>query len=369
MRQEGPFQILFVEDQVRHQKVYATAIEEQLPVNVVFATNGDDALKLVTGKEPPELIVLDLDIPGASGETVLERVRGAQGQRYIPVIILTGQGGTEKQMELLDKGADDFLEKGMPPEILIARLRTQMRHKLAIDRLEGMALDRDLFAAGVLSDIGGIRGAIGQICRSMRGLVQEPVKNRETMHEHLNALSSVASKLGSYAADVIQTVRDTSGAAEAAPQTFEPLLAWVLDVLTSLEPGAQQILTFQTGGALAPVVADPNFLRLALLNTAQFGLRHGGGKAEIVVSQTSAKNLADPMQRAFVTTRFAVPGASLPRKELARLFAPGAASEEGGLGLTLVSKVLAKMGGRAYAENRTDQPGVVIALELPLAPS
>ncbi len=362
-----PFQILFVEDNVRYQKVYATAIEAALPVTVTFAMNGDDALAFVNGEDPPELIVLDLDIPGASGETVLERVRASQSLRYIPIIILTGQGGLEKQMELLDKGADDFLEKGMAPEILIARLRTQMRHKLAIDRLERLAFDRDLFAAGVLSDIGGIRGAIGHICKSVRELVrQDVVGNRGEMMAQLDGLSSVASKLGSYAADVIQSVRETARAAEATPHDLAKLIDWVLSVLTVGEAEAARSLQFDVPDALAEVLADTAFLRLALLNVAQFALRTGGGKAVLTVRQTARKNAQDPMLRTFLTTRFEVKGSNLLPKDAARLFAPGAAAEDGGLGLTLVAKVLAKMGGRAFAEVLPGG-GVALCLELPAA--
>lgn len=364
------FRILFVEDNARYQKVYATAIEAALPVTVIFATNGDDALRAVTGEHPPELIVLDLDIPGASGETVLEKVRQRERQQYIPIIILTGQGGLAKQMELLDSGADDFLEKGMAPEILIARLRTQIRHKLAIDRMERMAFDRDLFAAGVLSDIDGIRGAIGTICRRVQGLVaQDVVGNSAAVLAQLDDLSGVASKLGSYASDVIQSVRDTARVAEALPHEFDKLLDWVLSVLTVGETETARSLRFDCPEALVPVLADTNFLRLALLNIAQFALARGGGKAAVTVRQTQGQNPHDPQLRTFVTTRFEVPQATLSTKDAARLFSPGAAADDGGLGLALVAKVLTKMGGRAYAAP-LPSGGIALCLELPaVAPS
>lgn len=385
MSQTPAFQILFVEDQVRHQKVYATAIEEGLPVSVRFAMTGNAALAAIDESgEPPDLVVLDLDIPGVSGEEVLAKLRAPDRSRYIPVIILTGSGSLEKQLELLELGADDFLEKGMAPEILIARLRAQMRHKLAMDRLERMALDRDLFAAGVLSDIGGIRGQITTICGDVRGLMEkDPVAGQHETLKLLDRLSSVASKLGAYAADVIQTVRDTSRAAAAEPQDLAAHLEWVLDVLGANAEGKPR-LVFTGIKNLALVLGDANFVRLALLNVAQWAMKREGELTTPVITVTQEiKNAAlDPEGRTIVSTRFGVGGPRPTPRELERTFTTqppppsanredfSAAGPELGLGLSLVGKVMGKMGGRALAEARPgDEPGLEVALELPAAPA
>src|SRR6185437_5131209 len=104
----------------------------------------------------------------------------------------------------------------------------QLRHKLALDRLERLALDRDLFAAGVLSDIGTTKWTIVSLCRQAKtSLEDDPEARRPEILQVLDKLSAHASRLGGYAADVIQSVRETHRTPRIQPQDPGALLAWV----------------------------------------------------------------------------------------------------------------------------------------------
>lgn len=370
--------ILLVEDQVRHQKVYEAAIQDALDASVRFAVTGKEALHILSREEPPDLVILDLEIPELRGEEVLKKIKGDPRLRFIPVIILTGLSGFEKQMELLDMGADDFIEKGAPPLILIARLKAQLRHKLAVDRLERLALDRDLFAAGVLQDIGAIKWTIVSLCRNAKdALKRDPVAEKPQLLGFLDKLSSHGSRLGAYASDVIQSVRETHRTPQIAAQDVDKLLDWVSEVLTTEADQAKK-LDWKAEGPLKPVLADRSFLRLAILNIVQNAVKFARPEVplQITVTQSSHDNPEDSRGRRFLTTCIKDNGRGMQEKDLSQIFQPyvrGAeASTEGSgggfsIGLAVVSKVMVKMGGRVWAEKRQDGPGTVMCIDLPEA--
>ncbi len=89
----------------------------------VFATTGDEALERWRA-ERPDLILLDLMLPGISGIEVCARVRAESG---VPIIMLTAKGEPADVVEGLESGADDYVVKPFNPKELVARIRTRLR--------------------------------------------------------------------------------------------------------------------------------------------------------------------------------------------------------------------------------------------------
>jgi len=101
-----PSQILVVEDDAR----LAATLERVLAAEghgVMLAGDGMDALRRARDR-PPDLVILDLMLPGLDGIGVCRRLR-TTGQ--FPILILTALGGTEERVRGLDSGADDYLVK------------------------------------------------------------------------------------------------------------------------------------------------------------------------------------------------------------------------------------------------------------------
>lgn len=373
----SPFVILLVEDEVRYHQLYESAITEALSATVRFATTGEEAMAVMNGPEPADLVLLDLQIPGIDGRDVLTRIKADHRLRYTPVIVLTGQSGDELQLELLDKGADDFIVKGEAPEILIARIRTQMRHKIAVDRLERLALDRDLFAAGVLHDISSIKWTIISLCRGVKDKMRtDPVGEKAAVLDLTQKLGAHASKLGQYAADVIQSVRDTNREPSIGPQDLGKHVEWVIEVLGDTAKAKVSSLTWSAPSPLSPVLADKNFLKLVLLNVVQFALARTleGQPLHLEVTQERRTSGEAALRRPQLVTRITDTGAALPAKELETLFKPyatqgsprGERDQSGlSLGLSLVGKVVTKMDGTVWAEAAGAASGITVCLALP----
>jgi len=87
------------------------------------AGNGETALELIA-TEPPDLILLDLGLPGIDGVEVLRRLRGFS---EAPVIVLSVREAQTEKVAALDAGADDFLTKPFGMDELLARMRATLR--------------------------------------------------------------------------------------------------------------------------------------------------------------------------------------------------------------------------------------------------
>lgn len=93
---------------------------------VSFATTGEDALRLAE-QHRPDLVLLDLELPGLGGFEVCRRLRATPGLAELPIIFATSQVDAGTEARALQQGADDFLRKPFDDVQVLARLRTQLR--------------------------------------------------------------------------------------------------------------------------------------------------------------------------------------------------------------------------------------------------
>jgi DNA-binding response OmpR family regulator len=91
---------------------------------VEVAADGDAALARVRAREP-DLVVLDVLLPGRDGRAVLRQVR--EERRAVPIILLTRVGESGERAMALEEGADDYLNKPFDPHELVARMRAVLR--------------------------------------------------------------------------------------------------------------------------------------------------------------------------------------------------------------------------------------------------
>jgi len=146
----GKIRILIVEDDIR----LLTLIQEYLDAQgfkVAGETRGDRALDRIF-KEAPDLVILDLMLPGLDGLSVLGQARARfKG----PVLILTAKEDDMDQVAGLEIGADDYVKKPVVPRVLLARIRALLRRKnpvvQAASDVEAKAASQDGLNFGILS--------------------------------------------------------------------------------------------------------------------------------------------------------------------------------------------------------------------------
>lgn len=97
--------------------------------NVSCAASGEEALRLAQS-EIPDLLVLDLMLPGIDGLEVTKILKNDSRTRDIPIVMLTAKGEEPDIVTGLELGADDYITKPFSPRVLVARVRAVLRRKV-----------------------------------------------------------------------------------------------------------------------------------------------------------------------------------------------------------------------------------------------
>jgi sigma-B regulation protein RsbU (phosphoserine phosphatase) len=161
--------ILLVDDQPANLQLLSQTLES-LGSRLLFAKNGETALTIAQ-KARPDLILLDIMMPGIDGFEVCRRLKANPETQKIPVIFLSALDETGDKVRGLQLGAVDYVAKPFQPEEVIARVNThltihrlssevqQQRDELEHELLIVSQLQRNLLPAG-LPEIGGLKMAV-----------------------------------------------------------------------------------------------------------------------------------------------------------------------------------------------------------------
>lgn len=123
----GPKRLLAVDDSVTYLQELGSQLRQE-GYDVVLATSGEDALELLA-VQPVDCILLDLIMPGLSGQDTCRRIKLRPEWRDIPLVLLTARDDRDAMIEGINAGADDYIAKSADFEVLKARLRAQLRRK------------------------------------------------------------------------------------------------------------------------------------------------------------------------------------------------------------------------------------------------
>ncbi len=119
--------ILIVEDEEDIQQLVSyNLVRAGFDVNC--ADTGEEALRLVR-ERLPDLVLLDLMLPGIDGTEVCRALRLEEQSRELPIIMLTAKGEDDDVVTGLDLGADDYVTKPFSPGVLISRIKAVLRRK------------------------------------------------------------------------------------------------------------------------------------------------------------------------------------------------------------------------------------------------
>jgi len=119
--------VLLVDDEDQLRRVMRDLLERQ-GYTVVEARDGAEALDEVD-RHGPDIVILDLNLPGVDGYSVLSQLRSRPSTRQLPVIVLTAKGDEDNEVRVLELGADDFLTKPFRAKALAARLENVLTRR------------------------------------------------------------------------------------------------------------------------------------------------------------------------------------------------------------------------------------------------
>ncbi|MFZ4536626.1 response regulator [Propionivibrio sp.] len=136
--------ILIVDDSSENLHVLSELLRPLY--RVLAATSGEGCLRVANGQTKPDLILLDVMMPGIDGYGVLDRLRDNLATFDIPVVFLTALADAGDEERGLKLGAADYITKPIAPAVVLARVRTQLEAKQARDglRSQNVALEAEV---------------------------------------------------------------------------------------------------------------------------------------------------------------------------------------------------------------------------------
>lgn len=192
--------ILVVDDIEANVKVLEAKLAAEY-YEVLTANDGPTALA-IAASESPDIILLDVMMPGMDGFAVCRRLKDDAATRHIPVVLVTALDGRSDRIEGLEAGADEFLTKPIDDVMLFARVRSLTRLKQVMDELRAREASgrRIGVIAGAAARLGGTGGRVlvvddneRQAQRLMTELAIEhrPVMETDPEKAHLTARGPV----------------------------------------------------------------------------------------------------------------------------------------------------------------------------------
>lgn len=130
MEQMKPY-IYVIEDEEDISKLICMYLSKSLMESKPFY-NAEDALSALKSDKMPDLIILDLNLPGMSGFDFLQNIKQTYNTKMPAVMILSARDADEDIIEGLGIGADEFITKPFSPSVLMARIKANLRKKMII---------------------------------------------------------------------------------------------------------------------------------------------------------------------------------------------------------------------------------------------
>jgi two-component system KDP operon response regulator KdpE len=116
--------VLVVDDEPSIRKLLRIGLKTR-GFQVLEAPDGKTSLQILL--QHPDLIILDLELPGIEGLELLQKIRGRN--ESVPILVLSNRGNEANKVEALDHGANDYVTKPFGMDELLARIRAAVRHQ------------------------------------------------------------------------------------------------------------------------------------------------------------------------------------------------------------------------------------------------
>src|SRR6266850_1596354 len=128
--------ILVIDDTPQNVKLLGDLLSAK-GYEVTTAANGEQALESIA-KHPPDLVLLDVMMPGLNGYEVCRKIRENAATALLPVVMCTSLDPHQERVKGIEAGADDFLSKPVNQPELFARVRSLLRVKALHDQLTAL---------------------------------------------------------------------------------------------------------------------------------------------------------------------------------------------------------------------------------------
>ena len=351
--------ILVVDDQVANLRVVDALLSRE-GYAVTTAASGPDALARYA-EAVPDMILLDMMMPGMDGFEVLANLRQQEPPLRIPVVFVTAAHDRDLLLRAFDAGVVDYVTKPFLPEELLARVNAHIGLKLTRDRLERVAREREELVNLVAHDL---KNPLSSVLFASDILIHDGCKP-ERIPRYLQMIHESADDALGY---IRHYLENRAGAMRGPDETACANLGETLQWLAQryeVQLDARGIhIQLSTPPDDAHVAIDPRVLRQLGENLVTNAMKYAPGSELSLSGRTGAPG--------FWQLVAADRGPGIPKSQQRELFKPFTRLQQpedgisSGLGLSLAKQIVANAGGHLWYEDR-EGGGACFVIELPEA--
>lgn len=342
-----------------------TAVLDGGDCRVATANNGEEGLKRLE-ESPPDLIFLDLKMPGLSGLEVLERIRAKH--TLMVVIVITGYATVSSAVEAMKRGAFDFLPKPFTPEELRLIAKRGLEHSRLVQQTVALRQEKEMlrenFAAIVSHELKSPLGALQQNLYALIGELEDKLSE-----EQQQRFTRLQIRLDDLLKLIHSWLRVFTVDINKLKETFKPAGVGeiVAKAVESIQPHAtRKAIEIETavGDRLPQINGDEGSLTEVVTNLLGNAVKYSFPNSKI---QVQAK-----AQDSEVAVSVTDTGVGIAKEDLPHLFqdfSRGQAQPEGvsgcGLGLAISRRIVEVHGGSISVESKPGK-GSTFTIHLPV---
>ena len=357
-----PVHILIVDDERDNRNVLEVMLKPEGFV-VATAASGADALAKIA-LQAPDLVLLDVLMPGMGGYELAGRIKGNPATKNIPIVMVTALGDRDAKLHGLTSGAEDFLSKPIDRAELCTRVRNLLRLKACSD--EALAR-RDASMAMVGHELRNVLNCIVLKATMITRKATDSEEGRQTV-AGMDGIQGYAARMDRLIGDLMDVASIDAGKVVLKPGRCD-VIALLAETIQGCVPAAsEQGITLDLATVERPLLArfDRERILQVLTNLITNAIKFTGRGGTIIVRA----------ERADVELQFTVRdnGAGIPSDKLTSVFERFLQVDKDdrrglGLGLYISRCIVESHGGRLWAESKLGEgstfhftlPGAVLA--------
>lgn len=358
----GDYKILIVDD-IESNVFLLRALLKPKGYNLITAFSGEEALKKIDS-DHPDIILLDVMMPGLSGYEVAAILQKSPEHHEIPILFITALNSHDEIVKGFKLGANDFISKPFNNDELLIRINHQMsliEAKRIIlkqtEELRSIIIGRDKLYSVIAHDLRGPLGTIKMILNVLISSVGKQKLDEETVNM-LTVANKTTEDVFALLDNLLKWTKSQLGKLNVTSQVFDinDIISDSIEVFSTMAD-MKGVAIELTSPQSCNVVIDPDMIKTVLRNLISNAIKFSqkDGKVEIHIDAASDEKMAILAVQDH--------GCGIPEEGKAKLLRAdthystfGTQSEEGaGLGLLLCDDFVRKNGGELWFESKADE--------------